>query len=114
MREGNIEVDGPLIPPGGCDSANALNVNKERYFVHKNRNPCGSTTDADVTKYCNSSRKFDLFRTHSGECNNPDNLRWGSVYSRLARLLPSDQGKINRPTYDNVPKGIFGCLPKNN
>ena len=110
LGDGNIGVDVSTEPK--CTMALALNTNKQKYFVHKNRDPCGNTTDAIVKKYCFSSRKFNLFRTHSGECNNPDNLRWGSVYSRLSRLLPRVHGKINMKTYDKALKGIFYSLLK--
>ena len=107
--KGNIGVQGPFnfIPDSRRDAAHAQVVNRQEYFVHPERDPCGSTTDATVASYCSSSREFKFFRTHNGECNNLDNPRWGSVYSPLSRLLPRDHGKLTRPTHDSSLIGIY-------
>ena len=112
LGSGHVGVDGPfdLIPDSRCDAGHALVTNRQEYFVHPERDPCGSTTDATVAMHCSSSREYKLFRAHNGECNNPDNPRWGSIYSPLSRLLPRDHGKLNRPTHDNALIGIYNCL----
>ena len=97
-------VDGPfeVSPDARCDAAHALKVNEPEYFFHPERNPCGSSIDADVDAHCASSREYKLFRTHNGECNNPSQNRWGSSFSPLARLLPLEPNKLDRQTHDQV------------
>ena len=115
LWSGERGVDGPFMvtPDSRCDAGNALIVNRQEYFVHPERDPCSKTTDVAVSQNCASSREHKLFRTHSGECNNPDNPRWGSNYSPLARLLPSDQGKLLRSTHDKALSGNNGTCMAN-
>ena len=65
LGKGNIGVHGSfdLIPDSRCDAAHAQIVNRQEYFVHPERDPCGSTTDNAVDSYCYSNRASKLFRT---------------------------------------------------
>ena len=83
-------VDGPfeVSPDARCDTAHALKVNEPEYFLNPERDPCGSSIDADVDDHCASSREYKLFRTHNGECNNPSQNRWGSSFSPLQDFYP--------------------------
>ena len=106
-----VGVEGPfrLSSDARCDAAHALKVNEPEYFFHPERDPCGSTIDADVDSHCASSREYKLFRTHNGECNNPNQNRWGSAFSLLARLLPVEQNKLDRETHDEVLGNCYKC-----
>ena len=115
----DIGVDGPFEVSSNsrCEAGHALKVNEPEYFFHSEQNPCGSSTDADVDNHCSSSREYKFFRTHNGECNNPNHNRWGSTFSPLARLLPTEHNKLDRPTHDKVLengnfKFIFFCSTK--
>ena len=115
----NIGVDGPfnVSSDSKCEAGHALKVNEPEYFFHSDQDPCGSSTDADVDNRCASSREYELFRTHNGECNNPDQNRWGSNFSPLARFLPTEHNKLDRPTHDEKLengkyKYIFRCSTK--
>ena len=50
-----------------------------------------------------NSRFYRNFRTLEGDCNNLDYPQYGSVRSKLSRLLPADHSKFNKSTFFDRP-----------
>ena len=86
-------------------------VNEPNYFPtgFSDPDPCSSSTEAIITKKCDDNKLYKYFRTQNGDCNNPNNPRWGATVSKLERLLPRQHTKIRTTTYDTLPppKGRF-------
>ena len=88
-----------------CNMRHFLMVNEPEYFPtgFSDPDPCSSSIDSVTSQECNKNQLYQYFRTHNGNCNNPNNPRWGATISRLERFLPRQHTKLRIPTYDSLP-----------
>ena len=64
--------------------------------------------EAIVKKRCNKLNDsfYKNFRTLEGHCNNQDHPLFGSLGSRLSRLIPAEYSKFQKETFVQKPSNL--------
>ena len=64
--------------------------------------------EAIVMKRCNKLNDsfYKNFRTLEGHCNNQDHPLYGSLGSRLSRLIPAEYSKFQKETFVKKPSNL--------